>query len=269
MKMILCRILGAAGVMCVLGCASTHVPQYEATRTEKVTDTYHGVTVADPFRWLEDWSNPDVKAWSERQNVLARSYLDALPSRAAVKARLEVLEGGGTVRYGSMKYSRGMGLYLAMKHQPPKQQDFLVGLSSTAADRKERVLVDPNTMDPSGSTTIDWYETSPDGTLVAVSMSKGGSESGDIHVIDAATGGVKEIVTRGHGGTAGGSLAWAPDSKSFLYTRYPHAGERAAARSRSSPGRFPAVAEPQPSRRHAASTIFPPRRRASRRGRSR
>src|SRR5690606_38633056 len=71
----------------------------------------------------------------------------------------------------------------------------------------------------------------PDKRLVAVSLSKGGSESGDVHVFDVATGkphvtGERDVVTRVHGGTAGGSLAWNADGSGFYYTRYPHPGER-------------------------------------------
>ena len=80
---------------------------------------------------------------------------------------------------------------------------------------------------PSAGTEIDFYVPSLDGKLVAVSLSKGGSESGDVHVYDVASG--KETgapIPRVNGGTAGGSLAWNADGSGFYYTRYPRAGER-------------------------------------------
>jgi prolyl oligopeptidase len=90
-----------------------------------------------------------------------------------------------------------------------------------------RVLVDPATLDSKGTTAIDWYVPSPDGSLVAVSLSKNGSESGDVHVYDVATGkAVHEVVPRVQNGTAGGDLAWTPDGKGFYYTRYPRGTER-------------------------------------------
>jgi prolyl oligopeptidase len=92
---------------------------------------------------------------------------------------------------------------------------------------KERVLVDPNAMVESGGVAIDWAVPSPDGALVAVSLSSGGSEAGDLSVFDVETGkAVYERVPRVHGGTAGGCLAWAADSKGFYYTRYPRKGEK-------------------------------------------
>ncbi|MEO7093978.1 MAG: prolyl oligopeptidase family serine peptidase, partial [Polyangiales bacterium] len=112
--------------------------------------------------------------------------------------------------------------------QPPKQQAFLVVLASPDDAKSERVLLDPNVLDATGGTTIDWYVPSHDGKLVAVSLSQGGSESGTVHVYDVANG--KEhaidVIPRAHGGTAGGDLAWRADGSGFWYTRYPHEGER-------------------------------------------
>jgi prolyl oligopeptidase len=90
-----------------------------------------------------------------------------------------------------------------------------------------RVLVDPNKIDPTGNTAIDWYVASADGNLVAVSMSRGGTEVGDVHVFKTETGEkVYEVVPRVNTGTAGGDLAWMPDGSGFFYTRHPREGER-------------------------------------------
>jgi prolyl oligopeptidase len=91
----------------------------------------------------------------------------------------------------------------------------------------ERVLVDPNAIDAAGTTAMDWYVPSPDGRLVAVSLSVGGSEAGDVHIFATDTGReVREVVPHTNTGTAGGDLAWAPDGKGFYYTRHPWPGER-------------------------------------------
>jgi prolyl oligopeptidase len=95
---------------------------------------------------------------------------------------------------------------------------------------KARVLIDPGELDKKGTTAIDWYVPSPDGKLIAVSLSKGGTETGDVHIYDTATAKEQfEVVPRVNGGTAGGSMAWAPDGKGFFYTRYPRGNERPAA----------------------------------------
>jgi prolyl oligopeptidase len=94
---------------------------------------------------------------------------------------------------------------------------------------KAHVLLDPSHVDKAGTTAMDWYVPSPDGKLVAVSLSRKGSEAGDVHVLDVATAKeVYEVVPRVNGGTAGGDLAWSPDGKGFFYTRYPRGRERPA-----------------------------------------
>jgi prolyl oligopeptidase len=221
----------------LLGAGVMMSAQIPATPKRPVTDTYHGVKVTDDYRWLEDWNDPVVKAWSDAQNRYARQFLDGLPSRAGIYANLEKLYRQQSASYGSLT-RRGNGLF-AMKRQPPKEQPLLVLLNSAGsadgdAARSERVVVDPTAIDASGHTAIDFYVPSVDGKLVAVSMSQGGSESGDVHVFDisgnSASGkALPDVIAHVNGGTAGGSLAWTADGKGLYYTRYPRTGERAAA----------------------------------------
>jgi prolyl oligopeptidase len=89
------------------------------------------------------------------------------------------------------------------------------------------VIVDPNALDPSGHTAIDFFVPSTDGKYVAVSLSQGGSESGGVRIYETASGKpLPESIPRVNGGTAGGSVAWNSDNSGFYYTRYPRAGER-------------------------------------------
>ncbi len=195
------------------------------TPKKPVVDAYHGVKVTDDYRWLEDWSDPAVKSWSEAQNAGAHEVLDALPGREALAARFKALQGGASPRF--YRFEMENGVLFAMKNQPPKQQPFLVTLPSVDDPAGAKVVVDPNVLDPKGITAIDWYVPSPDGKLVAVSLSVGGSEDGTVHVYDVATGRqVHETIARVQEGTGGGSLAWDKDGKGFYYTRYPRGTER-------------------------------------------
>ncbi|HEX2691766.1 MAG TPA: prolyl oligopeptidase family serine peptidase, partial [Kofleriaceae bacterium] len=91
-------------------------------------------------------------------------------------------------------------------------------------------VLDPNELDPSGKTTIDFFVPSRDGKRVAVSLSSGGTESGDLHIYNVATAkALPDLIPRVNAGTAGGSMAWTADGSGFWYTRYPRAGERPAA----------------------------------------
>ena len=190
-----------------------------------VTDTYHGVRVVDDYRWLEEGEDAKVREWSAAQNVHARGILDKLPHVKEIRARVTEILAARTSSYYGVSY-RG-GKYFAIKRQPPKQQSFLVVMASADDTSSARVLVDPNVLDAKGATSIDWYIPSPDGRRVAVSLSKGGSESGDVHIYETTTGHqVHEVIPGVNGGTAGGDLAWATDGSGFFYTRYPRGSER-------------------------------------------
>jgi prolyl oligopeptidase len=179
------------------------------------------------YGWQIDAASKEVKAWSDGQNARARAYLAALPGVAKIRDQLKEILTAKTVKLTALV--KAGGHIFALKRRPPKEQPFLVVLPSVEAPDKARVLLDPNDLDKKGTTTIDWFVPSPDGKRVAVSISRVGSESGDLHIYDTETAKeVYEVVPRVQNGTAGGSLAWSPDGKGFFYTRYPRGQERAA-----------------------------------------
>jgi prolyl oligopeptidase len=189
-----------------------------------VTDSYHGIKVVDDYRWLENWDDPAVKQWSAAENTRTREYLDALPSRPAIKGRLEQLIGA-SAGYFALQY-RPATLF-AMKFDPAKQQPYLVAMPSPDAAASARVIVDPNAGSDKGSMSIQFYVPSLDGRLVAAALTENGSEDSAARVFDTATG--KEVgdrVPRVNFATAGGSIAWNRDGSGFYYTRYPQGNER-------------------------------------------
>lgn len=192
-----------------------------------VLDEYRGVKVTDDYRWLEDRSAPAVKAWVEEQNRYSRAYLDKIPSRKAIFNRLEELHNR-PASYYALKL-RG-SLLFAMKDQPPKNHPFLVLMKSPDDSKSERVLVDPDAINPEVPTAIDWYVPSLDGRLVAVSLSENGSEEGTVYVFETATGRkLSDLVPRAQYATGGGDLAWNREANGFYYTRYPQGKERSEA----------------------------------------
>jgi prolyl oligopeptidase len=213
-------------VLVVAGVAALAAADGQRPDTEKrpVKDTYHDITVVDDYRWLENWEDPAVKAWSDAQNTYARGMLDTLPGVNEIRRRVTELQGGVT------SYARGVsrgGSLFFLKREASRDQPRLVVLSGPRAVSSERVVVDLLALDPKGGTSIDWFVPSPDGSKVAVSLSQGGSERGDLHVFDAATGKqIGEVIPRVNNGTAGGSATWAGDSSGLYYSRYPRAGER-------------------------------------------
>ncbi|HTS77822.1 MAG TPA: prolyl oligopeptidase family serine peptidase [Bryobacteraceae bacterium] len=209
----------------LLAFLAADVPPPPDTPKRPVTDEYHGVKVTDDYRWLEDSSNPEVRAWSDAQNARTRAYLDAAPLRAGIAARLKQLYTGQGPSFSGLS-ERG-GILFAMENAPPKAQPMLVRLASIDDPGAAQPIVDPNALDPDGSTSIDFFVPSLDGKLVAVSISKGGSEDGTLAVFETATGKrLPDSIPRVNEATAGGSVAWNADSSGFWYTRYPRPGER-------------------------------------------
>ena len=198
---------------------------YPPTPKHPVSDTYFGTTVTEDYRWLESTDSPEVKSWIAVQNALTRQVIDALPQRAKIKKELLGMIGGGRVSRGRFAYAGGR--LFALKRQPPKNQAMIVVLDGSASLKSERLVLDANALDPSGKTAIDWFEPSLDGKLVAVSLSKNGSEDGTLYIYDSATGApLPDVVPRVQYPTGGGSVAWAADGKGFYYTRYPQGDER-------------------------------------------
>jgi len=198
------------------------------TPKKPVTDTYGKVTVTDDYRWLENFDDPAVKQWADAQNAAARSFLEALPDRDSVSRELRQIFQPAKPRYFPIE-QRG-GKIFAMKSDRQHQHQIVVTLASLDDLASERTVLDPDAIDPQHLTEIDFAVPSVDGRYLAASLSTGGSESGDVHVYETATGQpLPDTIARVNYATAGGALVWNTDSSGFYYTRYPRDGERAAA----------------------------------------
>ncbi|HVC13916.1 MAG TPA: prolyl oligopeptidase family serine peptidase [Acidimicrobiales bacterium] len=195
-----------------------------------ITSTFHGVAVTEDYRWLEDAASDQVRAWTTAQNERTRAFLGATPSYGAVRQRVEEIVRARSVAWGEWRSGvrRGGSAYFVLKREPPKQQPFLVALTDLSDLGGAVTLLDPNTIDVTGETAIDWFVPSPDGRFVAVSLSSHGTEDGTLHLIDVGSREAVDVrIPRVNAGTMGGSLAWARDGSGFWYTRGPAPGERA------------------------------------------
>jgi prolyl oligopeptidase len=192
--------------------ASSNAP---AAPVRPVTDTYHGVTVTDGYRYMEDLSAPDVRAWAKAQDDATRAALDAIPGRAKLLARIGELEASDAARTREIKLSAHDRVFYEKRRANENQQKLYVRDGVGGA---ERLLVDPEALAAASGVphAIEFYEPSHDGRRLAYGISAGGSEEAVLHVIDVATG--KELVTpitRAHYGYAN----WLPDDSGFVYLR--------------------------------------------------
>jgi prolyl oligopeptidase len=203
---------------------ATAAPRVD-TPKRPVTTNYHGVTVTEDYQWLENASDPAVRAWTDAQNQHTRAYLDKLTNRPFIERRLKQLYVNTSPTYSALQISSAV--VFAMKFQPPAQQPILVRLRSPNDARSEQVVFDPNKLDAAGGTSIDFYVPSPDAKLVALSLSRNGSEDGTLYIYDVATGKARpDVIPRVQYPTGGGSAAWNADGTGLFYTRYPKPGER-------------------------------------------
>jgi prolyl oligopeptidase len=188
-------------------------------RRSDVVDNLHGVKVADPYRWLEDGDSPDVKAWTDTQNVHTREVLDAIPGRDALKTQVTGLLQLGSVSGPRVSATKTGNRYFHMKREGTQNQPTLYVRDGQAG--KDRVLIDVGALSTDGTSALDWWFPSWDGRFVAWGRSESGSEDSVLHVRDVASG--KDLPDR-IDRTRHASVAWLPDGKSFYYSRYPEPG---------------------------------------------
>jgi prolyl oligopeptidase len=222
-------MMKALGVLCVLTLTVGAAAQEIATPKRPMIDEYRGVTVdvRDDYRWLENFDDPETQKWTAAENARTRAYLDAVPYRAAIRARAADYYAKVSPSYFNLEVRRGT--YFAMKFAPPKDQPLLVAMKSPDKPAAERVLFDPSVASSSGTLAVDWYVPSLLGKWVAVALSEKGSEDSTLYFLDAKNGhDLGDRVPRVNFPTAGGSAAWNAEGDGIYYTRYPQGGERPA-----------------------------------------
>ena len=184
---------------------------YPHTATVDQIDEYHGVRVADPYRWLEDTDAPAVKEWIEEQNRLTFSYLAEIPEREAIHKRLTQL--WNYERYG-LPQRRG-GRYFYTRNDGLQNQSVLYMTSSLEGEPK--VLLDPNTLSPDGTIALAGYEVSEDGRWLAYGLSVAGSDWEEWKVRDVASG--QDLDDRVQW-VKYSETSWTRDGLGFFYSRF-------------------------------------------------
>ena len=149
-----------------------------------VQNTYFGTTVIDPYRWMEKLDDPEVKTWFQSQADYTNNVLARLPGRAALLARIQALDNA-CVLLGDVQTAGGKYFY---RQSAPGD----VSAKLCVRDGQhgaERVLLNPQTLTQNGvHFSIDYFAPSPDGSLVAVGLSPGGSEASTMRILKTADG---------------------------------------------------------------------------------
>ncbi len=191
--------------------------KYPATRTVDASDTYFGVKVEDPYRWLEDGKSPEVKTWLDDENKLTRSYLDALPGRAALEKRYSQLLRIDTISAPGRAGDR----YFYMKRKADQEKAILYWRSATDPNDPEHVLIDPNQWIGTNNAALGSTSTTLDGKLLAYSLKPNNADEATLYVKDIGTG--QELPGEVIDGAKYAEPSWLPDNSGFVYTWLPPA----------------------------------------------
>ncbi len=184
---------------------------YPVARKSDQVDDYHGTKVADPYRWLEDLDSQETRNWVEEENKLSFGFLEAIPARASIKARLTKLwnyeKYGTPFKEGNRYfYTRNSGL-----------QNQSVLYTVTALDGQPNVVIDPNMLSTDGTVALSGMSVSDDGKLLAYSLSASGSDWQEWKVRDVESG--KDLADDLKWVKFSG-VSWTRDGKGFFYSRY-------------------------------------------------
>ena len=175
-----------------------------------VEEQIHGVTVQDPYRWLEESETPEASEWIRDQAAYARTYLDTLPTREGIRARMTEILASGFV---STPTEAG-GRYFYSRRSDDQNQP--VVYMRTGLDGEDQVLLDPNSMSSDGTTTVDWYVPSQDGKLLAYGKSTEGTETSTMYIRDIASGqDLDDVFPK----VRFSNPQWLEDGSGFYYSR--------------------------------------------------
>ncbi len=183
------------------------------TPVREVTEDYFGTKVSDPYRWLENTSDPEVVSWMKSQNDYTREQLAKIPERDKLLQRIKSLDNAGAVVSSLQVWG---GHYFYLKTEPGSDNRKLYVRDTVSAP--ERLLVDPEKLTASDGKhfSIDYFQPSLDGKYVAYGISPGGSEDSVLHVLETANGNaLPDVIDRAQFGQP----TWLPGNKSFFFTR--------------------------------------------------
>lgn len=190
--------------------------QYPVARTTNQVDVYHGESVADPYRWLEDDNSPETKEWVAAQNKITFAHLGKIPARDAIKRRLTKL--WNFERYGTP--SKEGGRYFFSKNDGLQNQSVLYTLP--ALDAEPGVLLDPNKLSTDGTVALAGMAVSDDGNFMAYGLSAAGSDWEEWKVRDVRTGRDTDDLLKW---LKFSGASWTKDNKGFYYSRYDEPSE--------------------------------------------
>lgn len=175
-------LLLACGMIAANTYAQKGKMTYPTTKKDNTVDTYFGVKVPDPYRWLENDTTQETASWVKAQNKVTFSYLSKIPFRDKLKERLTNLANYEKIGAPFKKN----GKYYFYKNNGLQNQSVLYVQNSLDAEPK--IFLDPNKLSDDGTVALTDISFSKDGKYFAYTVSRSGSDWREIYVMDLATG---------------------------------------------------------------------------------
>ena len=183
---------------------------YPVTKKDHVVDEIFGLTIEDPYRWLEDFTSEEAKAWVEEQNILTDQFLNN-PYQKSIKRDLEEIWVSEQI---SIPYRKGEKTFYYLNDGLKQQSIFMM---KACDDCEEEVLLDPNQFSVDGTISLSDVSVSPDAKYAAYSISDGGSDWRTWKVMNIQT---KEVLEDKIEWSKFSYATWESDSSGFYYQKY-------------------------------------------------
>ena len=198
-----------SATICLLGCSQ--VDDRPDTKQIEHFDEYHGVKVLDSYRWLENFTSEEVRAWVDEQNLYTQSFLTN-EFREEIKKDLESI---WTSEYLSIPFVVKDRTFFYFNNGNWQQNKLMVKDCDSC---EERVLIDPNLFSVDGTVSMASASVSPDSNWIAFSISDGGSDWRTWRIMNIESG---QVMDEELNWSKFSSAEWSPDSLGFFYTKYP------------------------------------------------
>lgn len=189
---------------------------YPDTPKRPIIDQIHGHELVDPYRWLEDGERDEVRVWTQEETQLTHGIIESYPDHQQWLDTLDLLSRTARV---SLPRGRG-GTWLYTRRDADQDHDVLYAFQETT--RQETLIVDPHVVGQGDPLSVDWFDVSSNGQLIAYGMSPHGNEWSTLYLYNLESKALlDDRIIRARYAT----VAFLPDLKSFFYTRYAHPGE--------------------------------------------
>ncbi len=207
------RVAVGALALASLGCSQDASPDYPDTRRIDHVDVYHGVEVADPYRWLEQdvRESKEVEAWVREQNKVTFAFIESIPERETIRKRLTELWNFERFTH----YVKAGGRYYFRKNDGLQNQYVLHRMDSL--DEEPQVLIDPNTWSKDGTIALTGSVFSDDGRYVAYGRAESGSDWQTVRVMEIESGDLLDDEVRW---VKFSTPSWTQDGEGFFYSRF-------------------------------------------------